>query len=185
MSSLIEPREALQVVTLDLAEGRPSNYQLARSLGMPEDESPLGFLYRSLVLGGKSNYLSNKLLDHSDGKTEFVKPTTVGLALCTTAPTATSTGATIVEAAYTGYTEKKLEAAVFNAAASQKVTSASIIELTACTAGSSTVVGWVLKDSTTVGSGNVLFWGTCSSTTINTTSTPPTVNAGALELQES
>lgn len=185
MKRLIEPREALQVVTIDLADARPSNYLLAKSLGMPEDESVMGWLYRALIAGGKSNYLSNKNLDHNDGKTSFTMPTTVALALCTTAPAAASTGATIVEANYTGYAEKKLEAAVFNAASSQKATNASVIELAACTAGSSTIIGWVLKDSTTIGSGNCLYWGTCTSTVINTTATPPTVNAGALELSES
>lgn len=185
MGALIEPKDALEVVRIDLSEGRPSNYLLAKSLGMPDGDSPLGWLYASLMAGGKSNYASNKVLDHLDGKTSFTMPATVGLALCTTAPTATSTGATIVEPTYTGYAEKKLEAAVFNASASQKVTSASVIEFAACTAGSGVILGWVLKDSTTVGAGNCLLWGACPSTTISTTATPPTVNSGALELTES
>lgn len=185
MSTLIEPKDTLQVIRIDLAEARPTNFMQARQLGMPEDESPLGWLYSQLVAGGKSNYHSNKSLDHGDGKTAFTQPTTVALALCTTAPTAASTGATIVEPTYTGYAEKKVEAASLNASASQKVTSSAVIEFAACTAGSGTIIGYVLKDSTTIGSGNCLYWGTCTSTVISTTATPPTVNSGALELTES
>jgi hypothetical protein len=184
MSTLIEPKDALEIVRIDLGNARPSNYLQARKLRMPDGESPLGWLYANLVGGGKSAYLENKDLDHNLGKTEFVKPTTVGLALCTVVPTAASTGATITEAAYTGYARKKLEAASLNAASSGKSTTSAVLEFAACTASSSTVIGWALLDGTTVGAGNILYWGSCTSTVISTTATPPTVNTGALEITE-
>jgi hypothetical protein len=183
---LIEPKEALQVVRIDLSEARPSDYLQARRLGMPEDESPLGWLYSSLVAGGKSNYWRKHALEHGSGKSSLTMPTTVALALCTVVPTSSSTGATITEASYTGYARKKVEAAALNAAveAEGKMTSAAVLEFAACTAGSSTTVGWALLDSSTTGAGNAFYWGSCTSTVISTTATPPTVNAGQLTLEE-
>lgn len=186
MSKLIKPSDALEVVTLelDLSNMRPSNYLLARSLGMPDGESPLAWLYSNLVGSGKSGYLANKDLDHNLGKTAFTMPSVVALALCTTVPTSSSTGATLVEASYTGYAEKKIEAASLNAASSGKTTNSATIEFAACTGGSSTIVGFAIKDSSTVGSGNILYWGTLTSTVISTSATPVTFEPGHIEATE-
>jgi hypothetical protein len=187
MQRLIEPKEALEVVGIDLSTARPSNYLKARLLGMPDGESPTAWLYRSLLGGGKSNYLRKKDLEHNVGKSSFTMPTFGGLALCTVIPTSSSTGATISEAAYTGYLRKKVEAAAWNAAVESegKITTASALEFAACTAGSSTIVGWAYLDSTTTGAGNILYWGSFASTVISTTATPATVNAGGIEITES
>lgn len=184
MSKLIEPKDALEVVQIDFSRRRPSSYLQARQLGMPAGDSPLGWLYTSLVAGGKSDYLENKDLDHNLGKTSFAMPSTVALALCTVVPTDSSTGATITEASYTGYARKKVESAALNAAASGKSTTSATLEFAACTAGSSTIIGWALLDSSTTGAGNMLYWGTCTSTVISTTATPATVNSGGLEVTE-
>lgn len=100
------------------------------------------------------------------------------LALCTTVPTDASTGSTIVEATYTGYARKSVAAADMSAAASGSKTNSAAITFAACTASSSTIIGWALCDAATVG--NVLCWGTCTSTVISTTQTPATVAIGGL-----
>lgn len=173
---------------ISLAGARPSAYlrDLMRANEiLADDHSEVGDAYLSLLLGGKSNYLSNKDLDHNLGKSAFTMPTTVAIALLTVAPTAASTGASVTEANYTGYARLKVEAASLNAASSQKSTNSAKLEFAACTAGSSTVVGFILVDSTTTGAGNALYWGTTTSTVISTTQTPATVAANALEITES
>lgn len=114
----------------------------------------------------------------------FGDPTTptitapVYLALCTSVPDDTKTGSTIVEATYTGYARKSIAAADMSAAASGSKTNSNAITFAACTASSSTIIGWALCDASTVG--NVLCWGTCTSTVISTTQTPATVAIGGL-----
>jgi len=122
-----------------------------------------------------SDYAENKILDHVLGKTSFTMPSTVALALCTTVPTDASTGATIVEATYTGYARKVIAASDLNAAASGQTTNGTAITFAACTGGTSTIVGFAILDNSTIGAGNVLLWGTCTSTVISTTQTPATI----------
>lgn len=134
----------------------------------------------ALVAASFSDYAENKILDHALGKASWTMPTTVALALCTTVPTDSSTGATIVEANYTGYARLRIAAADLNAAASGRSDNANVLTFAACTAGSSTIIGFAICDSTTTGAGNAICWGTCTSTVISTTQTPATVAAGGL-----
>src|SRR5262249_54729147 len=108
----------------------------------------------------------------------------VYLALCTVVPTDSNTGATITEATYTGYARKSIAAVGFNSASSGQVTNSEILTFPACTAGSSTIIGWALCDKSGKGEGNVLWWGTCTSTVISTTQTPASVAIGGLVLTE-
>ena len=138
------------------------------------------------ITSGVSQYGMSHLIDHINGKTSFTMPTTVALALATAAPTSTTTGATLTEASYTGYAEVAIAAAGWNAAtaATPSVgTNASTITFGNCTAGTSTLAGFMLKDSSTVGSGNALWYGTLTSVTISTTQTPPTIAASSLSVQ--
>jgi hypothetical protein len=135
------------------------------------------------ISSGVSQYGMAKLIDHLNGKTAFTMPVTVAMALLTAAPTSTTTGATGVEATYTGYGRQTIAGAGWNAAtaATPSVgTNASTITFGNCTAGTSTLLGFTLDDSATVSAGNALWYGTLTSTVISTTQTPPTVAAGAL-----
>jgi hypothetical protein len=137
------------------------------------------------ITSGISQYGMAKLIDHINGKTSFTMPTTVAMALATAAPTSTSTGATITEAAYTGYGRQTIAGAGFNAATAATpsvATNASTITFGNCTAGTSTLLGFILADSATTGAGNSLWYGTLTSVTISTTQTPPTVAASAMSL---
>lgn len=134
------------------------------------------------MAGSKSDYLENKDLDHNLGKTSFTMPASVYLALCTTAPTDSSTGSTIVEASYTGYARKQVLASALNAASGGVTTNGSDIVFADCTGGSSAIIGFALVDASSAG--NVLYWGTMTSKTIDTSNTPPTVKAGSLSISE-
>jgi hypothetical protein len=139
---------------------------------------------QSLVCASKSDFLENKVLDHCLGDGSYTSPATVALALCTEAPTDAKTGATIVEAGYTGYARKAVAASALSAAASGSKTTSEALTFAECTASSSTIVGWALCDSSTKGEGNVLYWGTATSTVISTTQTPATIPTGGLVCTE-
>lgn len=187
MSSLIEPREALQVVTLDLNAGRLSDFgrELLRAIGgSPDGITPAARMLLGLTCASKSDYLENKDLDHNLGDGAFTSPATVALALTTVNPTDASTGATLTEPTYTGYARKVVSAAALSAATSGSKTNSEALTFAECTAGSSTIIGWALCDSSTKGEGNVLYWGTATSTVISTTQTPPNIAVGGLVVNE-
>lgn len=127
-----------------------------------------------------SKAYEKKILEHILGKTELAKPSCF-LALLTTVATSSSTGSTIVEAAYTGYKRLKLTAANIEAAvegAPTTIKNAEALVFAACTGGSSTIVGFAICDAET--NGNVIGFGECSGT-ISTTQTPAEFIAKALE----
>lgn len=109
-------------------------------------------------------YLDNKLLGHIVGSSSFTMPTTY-LALFTTNPTLPGSGGggvdSSVEATYTGYA-RIATSGLWGAAASGSITNSSAMTFGACTAGSSSVVGFGLFDSSGSGTGNLLVAGTCS-----------------------
>lgn len=133
-------------------------------------------------MASKSDYLENKVLDHCLGKAAFTMPAAVYLALCTVVPTDASTGSTLTEATYTGYARKQVLATDLNAASGGSSSNGAAITFAACTAGSSTIIGFALCDALTLG--NVLYWGTVTSKVIDTSNTPPTVAIGALVVTE-
>jgi hypothetical protein len=81
----------------------------------------------------------------------------VWVELTTTAPTKTAAG---TAAAYTGYARKSTAGSDWGSAASASLTNAAAITFGACTAGSSTVVGFELWDASSAG--NRIAFGTCS-----------------------
>lgn len=125
-----------------------------------------------------SNYAEDATLDHLFGDGTLTITAPLYLALCTTVPTDSSTGSTIVEASYTGYARKAVAAADMSASSGGSKTNSNALIFADCTASSSTVIGWALCTASTAG--NVIFWGTCTSTVISTTQTPATVAIGAL-----
>ena len=136
------------------------------------------------LFASKSDYLENKFLDHALSDGAFAEPANVYMALCTAVPTDASTGATLTEATYTGYARQEILATDLSAAASGSKTNSAAITFAACTAGTSTIIGFAIVDSATTGAGNVLYWGTTTSKVIDTTSTPGTVAIGGLVVTE-
>jgi len=109
---------------------------------------------------------------------------TLYMALCTAIPTDASTGASITEANYTGYARLIINAADMSAAASGSKTNGLALTFAACTAGSSTIIGFALVDSITPGAGNIHYWGTTTSKVIDVNNTPPTIAVGGLVVTE-
>lgn len=135
------------------------------------------------LMPGFSDAVENKVLDHLTGKTAYTSPAPLYMALLTTVASDTSTSASLVEANYTGYARLQVPAADWNAAASGAVATAVQKAFAACTAGTSTVIGWALSPiAATAGAGDVVMYGTAPSVTISTTQTPATVNAGGLSM---
>jgi len=174
---------------------------IARHVDVLKDVAKLGILERTrwaemqqalvdsgvstAITSGVSQYGMSHLIDHIDGKTAFTMPATVALALATTAPTSTTTGATVVEATYGGYGRQTIAGSGFNAATSATPsvsTNAGNITFAACTSGSSTLLGFMIADSATTAAGNALWFGTLSSTVISQTQTPATVASAAMSL---
>lgn len=136
-------------------------------------------------MAGFSDAVEKKILDHLTGKTSYASPTATGLylALTTVAVGETDTAATLTEAAYTGYARKQVVPADMTAAAGTTGETHNSVQeqFAACTAGTSTVIGWALCSSAS-GAGDVVMFGTCPSTVISTTQTPATIAASALSL---
>ena len=137
------------------------------------------------IFSGITQYGMAKIIDHLNGKTSFTMPSVCALALCiTTAPTSVSTGALGAnEANYTGYARQSIAGAGWVAATTATPSvgaNASTITFGNCTAGGSTLIGFITADSATINAGNAIWYGTLTSTVISTTQTPPTIAAGAL-----
>lgn len=136
-------------------------------------------------MSGFSEAYSAKVLEHVTGKKETAPPTTY-LALTTVVPTATSTGATLTEASYTGYARKEVGAAGWKSATAgvpSVIKNNGGFTFNACTAGSSKIVGWALCDKSGTNEGNIIMWGTTSSTEISTTQTPASIANEVLVLE--
>lgn len=137
------------------------------------------------ITSGMSQVTMAKSLDNSTGKTSFTLPGTVALALATTAPTSTTTGVTVVEATYTGYGRQTIAGGGWNAATAATpsvATNNGAITFAACTASTSTLLGFLVADNATTSLGNALWYGTLASTVISTTQTPATIASAAMSL---
>lgn len=133
-------------------------------------------------MASKSDYAENVILDHAMSDGAWGEPANCYMALCTAAPVDASTGTTIVEADYTGYARIDIPAASLSAAASGSKTNSVAITFAACSAGTSTIIGFALCDAITTG--NMIYWGTTTSKVIDVNNTPATVAIGGLVVTE-
>lgn len=108
-----------------------------------------------------SNYCGNALLNSLFGKTSdfgaLPSAPTLYVGLLTAEPSASDTGSTVTECAYTGYAREATAATDWDAAASKEVDNGALVEFGECTAGSETVTYAALFDAAT--GGNLLAWG--------------------------
>jgi hypothetical protein len=146
-------------------------------------------------MSGVSDYLENKILDYIFRSQTFTQPTTLSVALCTSAPTDASTGATIVEASYTGYARAAANASysgwkgsnaevtnIPSAGTAAQTKNAGILTFgTAPSSGPTVVTHVAVLDSASIGAGNVLFYTTLTNPkTINSGDPAPTLPIDAL-----
>lgn len=129
-------------------------------------------------MAGFSNVVENKVLDHIFGDGTYTVTAPVYLALCTVAVGEADTGSTITEATYTGYSRLAIAAADMSAAAGGSKTNGNPLVFPACTAGTSTIIGFAICSAST--GGDVILFGTLPSVVVSTTQTPATIAAGAL-----
>jgi hypothetical protein len=147
-------------------------------------------------MASMSNYFENKLVDATFRGVALTFPTTIAVALCTSAPTDASTGATIPEVANSGaYARVALNPSTTNwqdtsggtAATSSGTggTTANNATITFPTATGNwgTITHFAIVDSATYGAGNVLFWGALTSSQVINTGGVASFAAGALTVQ--
>lgn len=147
---------------------------------------------------GMSNYLENKVVDYIFRSQAWTQPTTICVALATSAPTDTTTGATLAEASYTNYARGQLNASysawkgtggeVTNTGStgtSGTTSNASAITIgSAAGSGPTVVTHFALVDSCTIGAGNILFWSALTTQkTINNGDPAPSFAIDALTVQ--
>lgn len=111
------------------------------------------------MAGNLSDYLEDALLDHFLGTSAYTAPSTVYVALLTTAATDSDNGASLVEPTIASGSYAR-QSAAFNSSANGATANTSNIDfndMPACT-----VVGVAVVDSSTYGAGNVLVHGTLS-----------------------
>lgn len=131
---------------------------------------------------GMSNYLENKVGDYIFRAQAWTQPTTLCVGLATASIADTTTGATVTEAAYTGYARGQLNASYSawkgtgdevtntgSAGTDGTISNASAITIgSAASSGPTVVTHFFLADSCTAGAGNILFYGALgTSKTIN------------------
>jgi hypothetical protein len=128
-------------------------------------------------MAAMSDYLEDQIINHIFRSSTFSKPATIAIALCTAAPTAASTGSTIVEVANSGsYARVNLGAPNDSTWGDPSVGDGTTgntgtITFPQATANWNATVTYVaIVDSATYGAGNVLFWGALA--------TPKTVTTG-------
>lgn len=170
-------------IILDPITGQPTIPYAEPKLVIPSIRDAMRGI--GLVLAGLSDAVEKKVIDHITGKAAYSSPAPLYLHLTTVAVNDSDTCATLTSANYTGYAPIQIPAADWNAAsgATAAATNANQKLGGACTAGTSTVIGWALSPGATAGAtADVTYFGTCTSTVISTTATPPTVNAGALSI---
>lgn len=115
-------------------------------------------------MSAASDYLENKLLDHTLKNTAYTSPTTVYAALFTSDPSVGSTSenleagilTTEVSASGTAYAR---QAVTFGAASAGSSTTTANVTFPAATANYGTVTHVAIMDGNTHGADNVLFYG--------------------------
>lgn len=122
------------------------------------------------MAGSASDYLENKLIDHSLGTATFTKPTTIYAALYTVAPSDSSAGTEVTGGSYAR------QAITFSAASSGSASNNTNVDFN--TMPASTVVAVAILDADT--SGNMLYWGTLTTNRTVTAGDSIRIASGAL-----
>lgn len=104
--------------------------------------------------GSASNYLENRLIDHSLGTTTYTKPSSVYLALYTTAPSDSSAGTEVTGGSYVR------KVITFSAAVNGVATNSVSVSFTNMPTANVVAIG--ILDALT--SGNLLYWSTLANT---------------------
>lgn len=129
-------------------------------------------------MGGKTDYLENKILDHTTGKTTYAKPT-VYVGLFTAAPSDTAAG---TEVSGNNYSRVATAGADWNAAATGATDNANAITFPTPSGSWGTITHFGLFDASS--GGNLLWWGALTSQQVVSTNNVVSFAAGALDLTD-
>ena len=133
---------------------------------------------------GKSQDWVSKLLNATFNAASVTFPATLYFRLWTTTISASSTGSSSGEAAYTGYSAVAVTANTTNfptSSAGASISNGTPITWGANTGGSETETFLVIADASTAG--NIKYWGSITSTTVATGDTPQ-INTSGLTVGE-
>lgn len=122
--------------------------------------------------GSATDFLENKLIDHSLGTTAYTKPTSVYVSLYTVAPSDSTTGTEVTGGSYAR------QIATFAAAAAGATTNNTVIDFTNMPAA--TVVAIGIADA--VSAGNLLYWSTLTTSRTTVAGDTIRINSGALSV---
>jgi len=122
--------------------------------------------------GSATDYLENKLIDHTIGPTAYTRPAAVYISLYTVAPSDSTAGTEVTGGSYAR------QVATFAAAAAGATTNNTIIDFTSMPAA--TVVAIGINDALTAG--NLLFWSTLTTSRTTVAGDTIRINSGALSV---
>ena len=124
-------------------------------------------------MSAASNYLENKLLDHTLRNTAFTQPGGLWVALFNNTSgnaAANLEAGTLTDEVSTSGTAYARKTVTFGAASSGSAATSATVTFDAATASWGSVTHVAVMDNSTAGSGNVLFWGAVT--------TPKTIDTG-------
>jgi len=121
-----------------------------------------------------SNYLENKVLDHTLKTTAYTMPTTLYLALYTSDPTDADTGTEVTGGAYAR------QAAVFGAAVGGVASNSGVVTFPVATVSWGTVTHVGIRDAITIG--NLLYSGILSVSQLVGINNQLVFNAGQISI---
>lgn len=118
-------------------------------------------------MGSFSDYLENKLLDHSFRNTLFTQPAVVYSMLFTVIPSDSTAGTEVTQAS-SGYTRVATTFSTAGLTANGQIVNSGAVNFATVAGGATlTIVGWGLSDTVTFGAGNLSVWATVTSTALN------------------
>lgn len=132
-------------------------------------------------MGGKSDYLENKVLDEVLGKTDYVAPATVYIALYTATPSDTGGGTEVSGGAYARAAVTNNTTNWPNASGGSK-SNGTAITFAQASASWGTIVAFGIFDAVTAG--NLLYWGAISPTVAVAASDTASFAIGAIVVTE-
>ena len=138
-------------------------------------------------MSAASNYLENKLLDHTlrYGTAPYTGVTTLYLALFNNTSTNTAANleaGTLTDETSTSGTAYARTAITFGAASSGTSTSSNTVTFSAATASWGTITHVAIMDGATAGAGNVLFYGAVTTSKTIDTGDTFQVSSGSLTI---
>ena len=127
-------------------------------------------------MGSFTDYAEGITVKHILRESAYTPAATVYLALATSSPGETATGASMNEVANSGSYART--AITFGAASSRRVTQSGSVTFPAATGSWGTVTHWAVVDTNTYGSGNVLAYGAFGTSKLIVSGNTPSVASG-------